>query len=277
MKRALVALVVVVCAACNQAPKRLDQRSQAPSLDAQAAVAPEAPLPNESEISAKAAEIAKPADAAGTPPPDTTQPAAAVVATASGETVATPPAPPADLYFMSIYGYRGDTLINRPSDTHTWAEFLVARGGDVTPGHMESFTISWLAADLEIGIGEGLQPGRNLNFAETMAIAQSRGYLVSRTPLVQIRPELFFAARERFAELNDGAATGRIAYRIIDSMAGREAILNGSFGFSNCSHALADVGARLGLPLLRTGTLRGFDASYAVFEYFSPFVLGVAE
>jgi hypothetical protein len=132
---------------------------------------------------------------------------------------------------------------------------------------VDQFAISWLAADADVGPLQGVEPGYNFSHQQTLAIAANLPVTVQRTPFVEIDEALFEAAVARNVALSNGAAAGTIRYRMIDDMTGRRRVLSGySDGYTNCIHGVSDLLA-FEQGLLDTGTQRGFDASYAVFDW----------
>jgi hypothetical protein len=172
-------------------------------------------------------------------------------------------------YFVSLYGYQGTGRMNLPRRSHTWARFAAFEGSDLRESEVYQFAISWLAADADIGFGQGVEAGKNFSHAETMSIAANAPVFVQRTPYIEIDATLHADALARLDALTVGASTGKVKYKMFDDLTGRRNVLSGNpGGYTNCTHGVSDLAAERNGGLLTTGVKRGFDASYAVFDWF---------
>ena len=172
-------------------------------------------------------------------------------------------------YFVSLYAYQGRGELNLPRRSHTWARFAAFDGADLNRSEFSEFAISWLAADGNIGMFQGIEVGRNFSHSETMVIAEDSPVNVQRTPYIEIDKTLYANAIQHRDTLMRGASTGKVKYKMIDDPIGRRQVLSGlPGGYSNCTHAVSDLVTGKNGALLNTGTKRGFEASSAVFDWF---------
>lgn len=173
-------------------------------------------------------------------------------------------------YYMTIYGYQGKGLLNLPRNSHTYAMFIKATGDNLQTAALQTFTVSWLPQDGIVQLGQGVKPGRNYSFEETMQIAASHNFDVRRSIVVRIDEHLYNKAFARKQMMDEGAWNQAIRYKMIDDPQGRVMVLNGQFGgYSNCIHAVSDALIYGNGALLDTGAKRGWAASDTVFQFFS--------
>jgi hypothetical protein len=181
-------------------------------------------------------------------------------------------------YFVTMYGFQGTGPFNLPRFTHSFAYFVRVAGNDLATGPLEAFTISWDAADGDIGILQPVEPGHNYTLAETLALADSFNVNVQvrRSALLEINKTLYDKALARYFQLIDGEDTGAVRYRMIDTLASRQGVIQKIPGsYSNCIAAVADVLVGNGGALLNTGNKRGFAASEAILQWYlsSPYFI----
>ena len=174
-------------------------------------------------------------------------------------------------YFITMYGFQGTGGFNLPRFTHTFAYFVRVAGNDLTTGPLETFTISWDAADGDIGILQPVEAGHNYTLAETLALADSLNVNVAvrRSALLEITKTLYDKALNRYQMLIDGEDTGAVRYKMTDTVQSRNGVIQKVPGsHSNCIAAVADVLVGPGGALLGTGNKRGFAASDAVLHWY---------
>lgn len=180
-------------------------------------------------------------------------------------------------YFFTVYGYQAQGPFNLPRFTHTWAYFVRALGTDLYTAPLEAFTISWDAADGQIGIAQPVKAGHNYTLEETFALAnnQNANVAVQRSAIYEVNAAFFNKAYARYAYFVNGEANGQVRYKMMDDYNGRTSLVQGaSGGYSNCTHATADF-LSAGGQLVNTGTARGFAASDMVVQWYlsSPYVI----
>lgn len=173
-------------------------------------------------------------------------------------------------HYMVMFGYQGRGSVNLPRNSHTYTMLVRAIGEDLTTAALETHVISWLPEDGLVGVGQPVKKGKNYSYDETVAVARRSDFEVRRSYVVRIAPILYRRGLARFDDLVDGAASERIRYKMIDDLSGRQRVLDGEDGYTNCIHAVSD--ASIQGSMLQTGTRRGFAASDAVYEYLKVFV-----
>lgn len=179
-----------------------------------------------------------------------------------------------DKYFMVVFGFQGREFFNLPRNAHSFAMFLRTSGSDLTAAPIQAFVISWLPVDGVVQFGQGLKPGRNYTFAESMNLVVRDNRDIRRTPIVRIQPTLFAKALERYNRLNAGSASQSILYRMIDDMNGRSMVMRGiAGGYTNCIHALTDILLVNDGSLLDTSIKHGFAASDAIFQFLGAYAM----
>jgi hypothetical protein len=164
-------------------------------------------------------------------------------------------------YFMIIFAQEGGD--RDPRLSHSFATFVKAtgNGADKNRYQIESKTISWLPASLDIRLLRLFpEQGKNLSLKETLRYAKSENTQVSMWGPYQIRKELYERAVKQVKRLNRGA-TG---YKAIDRRFRPEAA-------SNCFHAISDIDMDNGM--LDTGAAHGNEASYMVLEHLKRWII----
>src|SRR5262245_50904325 len=94
-------------------------------------------------------------------------------------------------YYMAIFSSQRDP--NQPRFAHTFTTFVKAmpRDGKVGDDQIETVTISWMPATLNIAIlSRQAEPGTNLDLEGSIAMAQKVGARVSMWGPYQIRKDL---------------------------------------------------------------------------------------
>jgi hypothetical protein len=136
-------------------------------------------------------------------------------------------------YYVLIFSSQSTPRL--PRYTHTWATFVKAcgEGPDSSKYHIsEVFTISWLAADLEIrSLRLRAEPGVNLDLETTLAYVLERERVSEWGPY-QISQRLYERALGRKAELESGA----VKYKAIDPNRGPRV-----HSVSDCIHGVTDI------------------------------------
>jgi hypothetical protein len=162
-----------------------------------------------------------------------------------------------DRYYVMLFAAQTDP--NVPQHSHTFALFAKASGE--ADAKIETTTISWMPASLEI---EPLQrdpvKGKNLSIAETIQWAQSVRARVSMWGPYPIKKDLYDMAAARAEALN----SGKYQYIMLDGKAQET-------GGVNCIHAVS--GMDKSQPGLNTGVARGDEATKMVVSYFEPYIL----
>lgn len=148
-----------------------------------------------------------------------------------------------DEFYLWLYTYEASP---RAIDSHTFA--TVAR---VTQNGTYYHSISWMPATLIVRIVARPEPGINLTYEQTLALARSKGALVVQYGPYRINPFFYNAFLARVAQLNSGA----ILYKANDRDTYPMAV--------NCIHAVSGIVGRL-----RTGMTWGRLATEQVINYF---------
>jgi hypothetical protein len=252
----LLCAVAALAVGCRTTSSTTKSAAAALSPEDQAVLPPFSPTLLKVEVNAKKAMTAVKADGAGF----------ALQGTAAVESAAA-----ASRYFVTIFGFQGTGPFNLPRFTHTFAYFVRVAGKNLAKAPLEAFTISWDAADGDIGILQPVEVGHNYTLAETLALADSLNVKVDvrRSALFEINKTLYDKALGRYQMLNDGEDTGAVRYKMIDTLAARHGVIQKVPGsFSNCISAVSDVLMGSGASLLDTGNKRGFAASEAVLQWY---------
>ncbi len=171
-----------------------------------------------------------------------------------------PAAPAGEIYYMSVFAYQ--TEPNAPRTAHTFATFVKVsyqHGMDPRTGRLETHTISWLPASLDVALLRGPEPGKNLDLATTLQLGKKEGATIYAWGPYRIRKELYDDALTQIQRLN----RGEVEYKALDHVFGEQVS-------SNCIHAVSDI---VGGPSLDTGTAHGAEASAMVVEHLSPWVI----
>jgi hypothetical protein len=159
-----------------------------------------------------------------------------------------------DMYFMLLFSQERDRLAPRLS--HTYAAFVHTR--ETKPGVrkvLETHTISWLPADLDVRLLRRPQTGVNLDLKKSLDLSMSLGTRISMWGPYQIRKELYDRAVRQETTLKQG----KLLYKALDG--GVRADGEGL----NCFHAVADIDKDNG-PL-ETGTAHGDEATQMVAQH----------
>ena len=128
----------------------------------------------------------------------------------------------------------------------------VERGGEQGGGRppvIESYTISWLLATLDVHLHRHhIEEGVNLGLRETMDYVLAHGEHVSQWGPYECTPELYF----RFLAQKEFLDSGQVGYQAVDEAGEAAHKGNGC----NCIHALTDMDPRFArdhYPLIRYG------------------------
>lgn len=156
--------------------------------------------------------------------------------------------PPGERFYITLFA--SQTTPRIPRLTHSWATVLhVVDQGEGRPPLVESHTISWLPATLEIHPWRlHTEKGVNLDLQETLRFALAHGERVSQWGPYECRPNLYhrFLVQKNFLE------SGHIGYQLIDTVGESARAGNGS----NCIHAMTDMDPQMSrnhYPLIRYG------------------------
>ncbi len=159
------------------------------------------------------------------------------------------PAPPGERYYLLVFGSQSRPKM--PRYTHTWATAVRVPAAEAPGGPVpiESHTISWMPATLEIRPWRfRVEPGVNLDLHASIKEMLSHDERVSLWGPYEIRPGLYqkVLMQKQFLD------SGRIGYQCIDTVG--EAARSGSG--SDCYHAITDADTlfdRTHYPLSRFG------------------------
>ena len=176
-------------------------------------------------------------------------------------------------YFFSLYAWQGVGPLNLPSNTHVFSVFLRVDGNNIATDPLQYFTVSWDAADGEIGVNLPSKPGHNYSLQDTYQLREKLAVNteVRRSRMVEITKGLYDAAYAQYARLFSGEKTGNVYYKLMDDLNGRYRIQRMQpHGYVNCQHAITDIVARTDGTLLETGIARGFSAADLAYKWFSP-------
>ncbi len=179
-------------------------------------------------------------------------------------------------YFYSLYAWQGVGPLNLPSNTHVFAVFLRVDGRNIATDPIQYFTISWDAADGEIGVILPSKPGHNYSLQETYQLREKMGFAteVRRSRIAEITKGLYDAAYAQYARLFIGEKTGNVFYKLMDDLNGRQRVRRlQPDGYINCQHAVTDIVARTDGTLVETGMGRGFAAADLTYAWLSPHVV----
>lgn len=179
-------------------------------------------------------------------------------------------------YFYSLYAWQGVGPLNLPSNTHIFAVFLRVDGRNIAADPIQYFTISWDAADGEIGVMIPSKPGHNYSLQETYQLREKLGVAteVRRSRIAEITKGLYDAAYAQYARLFIGEKTGNVFYKMMDDLNGRLRVQRMQpDGYSNCQHAVTDIVARTDGTLVETAMARGFAAADLTYAWLSPHVV----
>lgn len=157
-------------------------------------------------------------------------------------------APPNERFYITVFG--SQTTPRIPRLTHSWATaFRVIDQGDGQPPVVETHTISWYPASLEIRPWTfRTEPGVNLDFQATMRAICANGEHVTQWGPYECRPNLYY----RFLVQKEFLESGRVGYQCIDTVGEAARTGNGC----DCIHAMTDMDpefSRNRYPLIRYG------------------------
>jgi hypothetical protein len=160
-----------------------------------------------------------------------------------------------EAYYLCVFGIQRP-LLNRAKFTHTFGVFVKSSQPDGSPGPqaLETITISWLPATLDIHmLQRDPEPGILLDLPGTLYWAYCNRARVTLWGPYQIDPELYRRAVVRARLLQSGT----IRYTSIDGPFRPRA--------ADCIHALSGVDVDPGL--LRTRSAHGDIASWIVLQH----------
>lgn len=163
----------------------------------------------------------------------------------------------ADRYFVMIFG--SESVPKRARYTHTWATIVraVPEPGPTEAYTLESQTISWMPASLNIRpLTLRAECGVNLGLQATFRDSFCKGECVAMWGPYELTPErgpiLWERVGRQVARLNSGS----VLYKCIDPDTGPR-----STYMSNCIHAVTDLDRQLPRPAYNELTNNGMDAS----------------
>jgi hypothetical protein len=156
--------------------------------------------------------------------------------------------PPGEHFYITLFGSQSTPRI--PRLTHSWATVLhVVDQAEGRPPLVESHTISWLPATLEIYTWRfHTEKAVNLDLQETLRSVLANGERVSQWGPYECRPNLYY----RFLVQKEFLESGRIGYQCVDTVG--EAARTGDG--CDCIHAMTDMDPQMSrnhYPLIRYG------------------------
>jgi hypothetical protein len=151
-------------------------------------------------------------------------------------------------FFITLFASQTTPRIPRLS--HSWATVLrVVDPGEGQPPIVESHTISWMPATLEIHPWRfQTEKGVNLSLHDSLNHALAQGEHVSQWGPYECRPNLYY----RFLIQKQFLESGQVGYQCLDTVG--EAARNGNG--CDCIHAMTDMDpefSRNRYPLIRFG------------------------
>jgi len=163
-------------------------------------------------------------------------------------------------YYMLMFSHQRDN--NPIAFSHTFATFVKARTDELgQKGRvLESHTISWMPATMDIRLLARSERGVNLDLEASLRFATTVNARISLWGPYRIQQELFDRAVQQTARLR----TGAIAYKILDGRLRLRAA-------TNCIHAVSDIDTDN--RLLETGTSRGDEASSMVLRHLQRWII----
>jgi hypothetical protein len=165
-----------------------------------------------------------------------------------------------DSYFMLLLSQERDPLA--PRFSHTYASFVHARraAGD-NDYRLETHSISWLPATLDIRLLRRPEKGVNLGLKASLDLSKSLDTRISMWGPFQIQKELYDRAVRQEARLK----RGEILYKAVEGAfrPERQAV--------NCFHAVSDIDTDRGL--LETGTAHGDAATEMVAQHLRRWII----
>jgi hypothetical protein len=156
--------------------------------------------------------------------------------------------PPGERFYITLFASQTSPRIPRLS--HSWGTVLhVVDQGEGRPPLVESHTISWLPATLEIHPWNfHTEKAINLDLQETLRFVLANGEHVSQWGPYECRPNLYY----RFLVQKEFLESGRIGYQCVDTVGESARTGNGC----DCIHAMTDMDPLLSrnhYPLIRYG------------------------
>jgi hypothetical protein len=156
--------------------------------------------------------------------------------------------PPGERFYITLFG--SQTTPRIPRLVHSWGTVVhVVDQGEGRPPLVESHTISWMPATLEIHPWNfHTEKPVNLSLHETLRYALASGQHVSQWGPYECRPNLYY----RFLVQKQFLDSGRIGYQCIDTVGESARTGNGC----DCIHAMTDMDPRMSrnrYPLIRYG------------------------
>src|SRR4051794_26435445 len=143
------------------------------------------------------------------------------------------PARADEYYFVVVFG--ANTSPRLPRYSHSWATFvrLTGCGRDLNTYRMETVTISWMPATLNIRPLAVLpEPGVNLDLHTTLCTVLGYREEAAQWGPYQSTPEVYRLALAQKARLE----SGQVLYKAVDPRFGPR-----TCSVSNCIHALTDM------------------------------------
>lgn len=174
---------------------------------------------------------------------------------------ASPAAAPGESYYLLVFGAQKEP--NKPKYAHTFGTFVkVLDSGPCSTMHMESHTISWLPATMEVRVRTLLpEEGYNFELHPTIRKVLENGARVSLWGPYRIDKDLYCKALDQIARLE----SGKVKYKAVDSGYPNSLV-------SNCIHALSGVTSFLFRPRIASPGW-GEVASALVRDRFEPHIL----
>ncbi len=171
-----------------------------------------------------------------------------------------------EYYDMAMFG--AQTTPNDPNYSHTFAAFVRASGDGPCPTAFtveDSFTISWLPADLKVRT-RALLPecGHNFGLHETLRYVLDSGEHVSMWGPYRINEELYYGALRQVGVLE----SGEVRYKALDSGYPTDRV-------SNCIHAVSSSVSGYRVRVLSPWF--GDTASWAILQRFRPHILDTGQ
>jgi hypothetical protein len=158
-----------------------------------------------------------------------------------------------DVYLLLLFSQDRDPPA--PRFSHTYAAFVHARTRGGARKVLETHTISWLPASLDVRLLRRPEPGVNLSLKASLDLSVSMGTRISMWGPYQIKKELY----DRAVRQEAGLKRGKILYKAIDGAPRSEGLA------INCIHAVADIDVDRGL--LETGKANGSGATSLVVQH----------
>jgi hypothetical protein len=138
-----------------------------------------------------------------------------------------------EYYFVVVFGAQSEPVL--PRYTHSWATFvrLTGCGPDLNTYQMETVTISWMPATLDIRpFAVRPECGVNLDLHTSLRTLLANKEVVAQWGPYQSTPEVYRMALAQKARLE----SGQVLYKARDPSVGPR-----TRSVSNCIHALTDL------------------------------------